>query len=264
MSLDQFKEAIDSYAGHPGQTIGVIGGDPTLNPHFAEMCQYMRSKLPREKCGLWTCLPKGKEHLREVIVSTFGQIFINSHERDDILHTPILVASEEVEQPKWWKENRIFNCWLARDWSCSVTPHGCFRCETMGALSMLFGKPGDGWPVEPGWWLRQPFDYKDQSEKWCKMCGAAIPLMKRASVEGVDDISPKMLERLKKIGSPKVKSGKYAVHDCKTITEDNRPVASYKDQEYRDAIAKRYGIFLTVVPPGYNSPNLYSNWSKPK
>lgn len=264
MTLDQFKAAVDSYSGFPGHTVGVIGGEPLLVPDVEKYFEYMRQRLPREKCGLWTCLPKGKEHLREDIAATFGQIFINSHERDDVLHTPVLVASEEIEQPDWWKENRIWNCWIARDWSPSVTPHGCFRCETMGALSMLFGEEGDGWPVEHGWWLRQPFEYKYQSEKWCKMCGAAFPLLKRASTEGPDDVSPKMLERLVSIGSPKVKAGKFVVHDCKTLVEDNRPCATYKDESYRAKIAARYGLFLTTVPPGYHSPNLLANWSVSK
>ena len=48
MEYDTFCRAVDSVMDHPG-LIGVMGGEPTLHPRFADMCQYLYEKLPKEK-----------------------------------------------------------------------------------------------------------------------------------------------------------------------------------------------------------------------
>ena len=261
MTVEQFKRAVDSCEGF--HSISLMGGDPVLNPYFEEFCLYLQEKVKRESCGLYTCFPPGKEHYRELIVKTFGRVFLNDHSRPDILHAPILVASEEMPFEPWVKAARIWRCWIQETWSFSVNPMGCWFCETAGSLAMLFNDGATAWPVEPGWWKRSPFEFKEQSDRWCKLCGAAFPMMKRPSVEGVDDVSPGMLKRLQEIGSPKIKAGKYVVHDMKTFQEDCRPKETYKDGAFRNQIAARYGIWLSTVPPGYSEPHLLRNWEKP-
>lgn len=118
-----------------------------------------------------------------------------------------------------------------------------------------------GWKVEPDWWKRSPKDFTAQMERYCVKCGCAMPLMRRESTDGRDDISPKMLELLKKT-SPKLKRGKYVKAKINEFHEDNRPTATYKDQEYRDKIAARYGIFLALRDSGYLKPHLIQNQEK--
>jgi hypothetical protein len=265
MTIEQFEKAVDSVEGFPHQ-IGLLGGEPLHHPHFEQLCEYLRTKFPREKCNLYTGLPPGKEHYREIIVETFANILINDHSRSDILHAPILVASEEMPFDKWMKDYKIYTCWVQREWGCgSVVPHGTFFCESAACLSMLFGEPGDGWPVEPGWWQRSPFEFKEQAEKWCRLCGAAFPMKRRLDSEGIDDVSPGMLERLVKIGSPKIRAGRYVVHDLKTFTDNGgRPNPTYKDQTSRNAAAARYGLWLSDNERHYNEPHLNSRWEKPQ
>ena len=263
MTVEQYKQAVDACVDFP-KPIGMIGGEPLLNPHFEEFCAYLREKVPRERCSLYTGLPPGKEKYRQIIVATFGNILINDHSRSDIEHAPFLVASDELTFEQWVKDYRIYTCWAHRWCVGSIVPHGAFFCEVISCLSMLFGKPGDGWTVEPGWWQRSPFEFKDQAEKWCKMCGAAFPMARRLSNEGIDDVSPGMLERLTKIGSPKIKAGKYVVHDLKTFCNDGgRPAPTYKDQTSRNVAAARYGLWLSDNERHYNEPHLLGgSWSK--
>ena len=103
MSFDQFKEAVDSMTDY-SRMIGLTGGDPILHPQFKEFCNYLHSKIPSERCGLWTTLPIGYEHYRKIIVETFKHIFINDHSRPDVIHHPFLVACQEVikEKDKMW------------------------------------------------------------------------------------------------------------------------------------------------------------------
>jgi len=96
---DEFKAAIDSlvdYAKLPHALVGFMGGEPLLHPKFAEFCEYAATKIPREKLGLWSTFPSGDKYAgyRDIIVKTFGNILLNDHSRDDILHAPVLMASE--------------------------------------------------------------------------------------------------------------------------------------------------------------------------
>jgi len=261
MDYEYFKKAVDSLIDFPNM-VGMMGGEPLYHPDFEKMCDYMASKIPKERLGLWTCLPEGKSHHRTVIAKTFGNIFLNDHTRDDILHGPVLVASDELSIDKYKKEQLIDKCWVQNYWSASINPHGAFFCEIAASLSMLLDdeKPPESWPIEPGWWKKIPEDFKTQVGKYCKGCGAAMPLKKRCSIEGIDDISPKVLERIKD-KSPKIKRGQYEVHKLKQFN-DNRKTATYKDMEYRQKTVDRYGMFITVNTKGFCSPYLKSDWSE--
>jgi hypothetical protein len=257
MPFDQFKEAVDSLVDYP-RMVGMMGGEPLLHPEFIRFCEYFCSKINYSKRGLWSCFPKGYEHYREVICKTFAHIFLNDHTRNDVHHCPVLVGAEEVmpNDPGMWV--MINQCWLQNSWSAAVNPKGAFFCEIAASMSLLFdGKPG--WKVEPGWWWKTPKDFTAQMEEYCPKCGCAMPLGRRVSVDGRDDISPKNLERLKD-KSFKIKRGKYVLSDLKMVTEPER-MASYKDADYRSRIADRYGIFLVLNELNFLTPFLKKEFS---
>lgn len=252
MGLDMFKEAVDSMVGFP-QMVGIMGGEPLLHPEFERLCEYALSKIPKERLGLWTCLPEGFEEYRTTICKTFGNIFLNDHTRDDIYHCPVLVASQEVIP----KREDIFivadNCWLQNSWSAAINPKGAFFCEIAASLSLLFDGPR-GWKVEPNWWKRVVKDYAEQVNEWCPQCGCAVPLKRRRSIDLVDDVSPGMLEKLRGI-SKRVDAGKYAISDLK-VTSINPQMAAYKDMKYRQRMAARYGMSISVTDRGFLEPFL--------
>jgi hypothetical protein len=257
-TLEQFKQAVDSLVGYPN-VFGFHGGEPLLHPQFEEFCKYALSKIPRERLGLWTCLPKGKEHYRELIVETFGNVFLNDHSKADILHAPILVGSEEITSlQEWQKQYLRHHCWVQNSWSAAVIDGKAYFCEVAAAIAYLL-KIDVGWELTPDWWTRSPQDFGTQLEL-CKLCGCALPMLKRSSTDSIDDMSPKWVERLKDT-SPKIKKGGYILHDM-VLRNDDRVMAAYKEQSYRDAIASRYGIFLMTNQRKYNEPYLMKNWSK--
>ncbi len=267
MSFDQFKAAVDSLEGYPefaakvsgrkpiGPYIGVTGGDPLLHPQFEEFCEYLRSKFPKEQCGLWSCFPRGREHLGETIVKTFSHVLINDHSISTIYHTPFLVGIEEVIPDKDEMWDRIDNCYIEYSWSASINPKGVFLCEIMASHALLFNEDG-GFPVEKGWWKRPSWEFKSQIEHYCPKCGGPASLPRRASTEKFDDISPKNLERLKAAGR-KVDMDRYVISDCKEVElKSLPPMAAYKDFSYRQGIAARYGMFLTINEQGFWTPHL--------
>jgi len=256
MEFDEFKVAVDSMVGYPKMT-GIQGGEPLLHPYFEKMCEYLSSKINPEQLGLWTTLPKGYEHYREIIVKTFKHIFINDHSRSDIYHHPPLVAIEEVIPDKNLMWGFIDKCWAQEWWSASINPRGAWFCEMAASLSMLF-EEGEGWKIEPGWWYRIPKDFTSQMEQFCPRCGMAASLRRRASIENVDDISSNNYLKLK----DKVRnSNRFIISDCK-IVKDPEPLAAYKNFDYRNSIAKSYGMFLVINSKNFWTPYLYKSWSK--
>ena len=237
--------------------IGFMGGEVLCHPQFPEFCEYALTKFPPEQLGLWSSFPKGYDSYRELICKTFKQVFLNDHSRNDIYHAPILVAAEEVVPHRGRMFLMANVCWLHEAWSASINPNGAFFCEVAASMSLLFGT-GKGWPVEKEWWMRSPKDYTEQIEEYCPKCGCALPLKRRPSIDGRDDISPGNLKRLEG-RSLKIAKGKYIVHDL-TVVNEPEQMAAYKDQRYRDQIAARYGMFLVLNDKGFLTPYLTKNF----
>jgi len=300
---EEFRAAIDSlveYSQQPHAMVGFMGGDPVLHPKFAEYCDYAASKIARDKLGLWSTFPDSPKYraYAETICRTFGNILLNDHSRDDILHAPVLMASEEYfrkpctrcggegflpggaecttcnQTGKVTDDLSLFaavdHCWVQESWSASINPKGAWFCEVAAALSDLFDGP-EGWKVEPGWWKRTPKDFQEQMDWACRKCGAALPLERiRNSQDSRDDVSPGNLERLKKIKSRKVARGEYALReefkfDKKLLENHGYPVQTYKEQQYRQNIAARYGILLVMNSRGYWEPTMMpANYKPPE
>lgn len=291
---ERFRAAIDSLVGYAElqhAVVGFMGGEPLLHPRFAEYCEYALSKIPREKLGLWSTFPDAPKYkaYAELICKTFGNILLNDHSRDDILHAPVLMAAEEYFRKPcpvcckagatvgaaWCTtcggtgtvtdERSLFasvnHCWVQESWSSSINPKGAWFCEVAAALSDLFDGP-EGWKVEPGWWMRTPMEFREQMDWACRKCGAALPLERvRNSQDNRDDVSAANLERLKAIKSRKVARGEYALReefkfDTKLLQNHGYPSQTYKDAEYRQGIASRYGIRLVLNARGYWEPTM--------
>lgn len=253
MTLVQFEQAVEAMEGYPKMT-GVMGGEPLLHPDFEKFCQLLqRSKIPTDQLGLWTCLPEGYEYLRDIICETFGHIFVNDHTRDDIYHAPVLVASQEVFPVKREMFYVTEHCWVQEAWSACINTKGAWFCEIAGSLSILFNG-NYGWKVEPGWWWKVTKDFREQIEEFCPKCGCALSLPRRRSIDVVDDISPGNLKRLQG-KSRKIDRGEYVVSDM-ILTNKPEEMAAYKDQFWRNQVARRYGIHLHVNEKGFCSPIL--------
>ena len=246
MDMDTFRRAVDSLADFPGM-VGMIGGEPLVHPQFAAMAEYLAAAIPEKKRrGLWSTVPPvlGRKY-GTLIREAFGNFYFNDHSLDRILHQPVLTAARELvpDAREMWR--LIDDCWVQKYWSASITPKGAFFCEVAASFDMLFDGPG-GWPIEPGWWKRTPDDYAEQKERACPRCGCAVPLPRRPSAEGIDDVSPGNLEALAAIGSPKVAAGRVAVYKG-DLAGEWHPGANWymSDVErglelaYRDGIARR-------------------------
>jgi hypothetical protein len=264
MDIETFQRAVDSMAGYDGM-LGIMGGEPTLHPGFAEFVRYYRDHwegfVPQTKgrepirrfadyhtsnlastdgqrCGLWTSLGIGYARHYELIQDTFGYQCVNTH-HNAAKHQALLVTRRELGIPEpIWRRLRDA-CWIQRLWSSSITPKGCYPCEIMAALDMLYDQiPDDerarlgipksgGWPIEPGWWRREPSDFGAMLD-WCELCGAALGTPARLATEGVQDISPWHMERLSRIESPAIQTGRHRVFDVTAArtTEPAAPVHS--------------------------------------
>lgn len=235
MDFETFKRAVDSLEGYVG-TIGIMGGEPTLNPEFEKMAEYLASKKPQKNneamlrpqqhfmdairdleaehtfvhpCmggirqtvngpGLWSAIGERYKKYYETIQDSIQYQALNDH-TNAMYHQPGLVSRKALGiSDEKWIELRD-NCWVQNLWSATITPKGAFFCEVAGALDMLFDGPG-GWPIESGWWKKSPEEFGDQL-KWCELCGLACQTFMRDANEEVYDVSEDIYEKLKQAGS---------------------------------------------------------------
>lgn len=243
MDFETFKRAVDSLDGYQGIR-SLMGGEPTLHPEFERFIRYLGSKFPKRKNpyvypqkdfiqkvhrveienfqmihdgverldvvgpGMFSNMGASYKKHYEVISDILPFQGLNDH-LNPVFHQSALITRRELGIPdEEWVTLRD-NCWMQNEWSASITPKGAFFCEIAGVLDMLLDGPG-GWKIEPGWWKRTPDEFGDQLH-WCELCGFALNTFTRDSSEEIDDISPEWYQRLQKLQSPKVKSGRVNV-----------------------------------------------------
>ncbi|MBN2566523.1 glycosyltransferase [Candidatus Woesearchaeota archaeon] len=173
MPLKEIEQALKSLKGWR-RVVGVFGGEPTLHPQFAEICGLMKKYFPKEQRGLWTSGGKLYRTHERLIEDTFGVINYNDH-KGRCYHQPVLVSGSELVKDKRLLDVLVSRCWLGQIWSPIITRQGAFYCEVAATLDLLYGT-GKGFPVEEGWWKRDPSECKAQSDLFCYQCGICLPL----------------------------------------------------------------------------------------
>ncbi len=260
MDFDTFKRAVDSLDGYQGIR-SMMGGEPTLHPEFERFIRYLGSKFPKREnpfvypqkdfikqvhrveldnfemindgveridvvgAGMFSNMGATYKKHYEIITDTLPFQGLNDH-LNPIFHQSALITRKELGIPddEWVKMRDA--CWLQNEWSAGITPKGAFFCEIAGVLDMILDGPG-GWKIEPGWWKRTPDEFGDQLH-WCELCGFALDTFTRDSAEEVDDVSPEWYERLERIQSPKLKSGRINV-----VNIENGKIAEESKKENR-------------------------------
>lgn len=253
MSIEQLEQAIDSLHGWRNK-IGIIGGEPTLHPDFEQICKTLQRSVPRQKMELFTTGGKLYEQYRPLIMETFGAISCNEHtpeQQAKCLHQPITVAINEAVPDKSLRDELIDRCWVQRAWCPSIAPSGAFFCEVAYAIDMITNGPG-GWPVKRGWWQKDPHEFRDQVERYCGMCGMAIPMERDLMSQRKEKFSPQLLENFKALRLNKLTDSWVQVFDQQFTAEDIAVAretwdpANYRQDLPRDCnwtemLIKKYG-----------------------
>jgi len=231
MSLDKLDAALKSLDGWPNK-IGIIGGEPTLHPQFSEVCALIRDRCAGRFVQLWTCGGTAYERYREEISATFAAVAFNDHSDPACRHQQITIASCDAVPNPQRRAELIRDCWVARLWCPSIGPKGAFFCEVACALDMLLDGPG-GWPIEPGWWQREPKAYEDQL--WtCQLCGMPVPMKTRPLTDGYESVSPTVYSKLQEHDCSRLDICK--VVDLDAATEMVQPSENWTPHKYRPGV----------------------------
>ena len=225
MDLATVRKAIDSLDGFPGN-IGLMGGEPTIHPQFAEICKIFQEMIPdKSRRQLWTNGCRWKQH-KDIILETFEphNCNYNDHSFPDSAHQPLLIAADDVLDDKELMWKLIDDCWIQQRWSASITPKGCFFCEVAAAQDYLFDGPG-GYPIERGWWKKTPAEFQDQVKRCCCNCSAAIPMPRPNAHAEKDLVSPSVAAKLAQVDSPKYKKGHIEIFDKRFSRDEIREYA---------------------------------------
>lgn len=199
LDLDHIEKALCSLKDWK-KGVGCFGGEPTLHPQFPEICELYKKHFPKHQCGLWT---SGGDNFRKyypLIRDTFGIINYNDH-KNPSLHHPLMIASEEIIPDSILRDKLIDNCWLQLHWSPIITAKGGFFCEVAATYDFIFSGPG-GYPLELGWWRKDPSQFQDQRDMYCRYCSIPLPFKPFRDDFKYDLVSPGNAERLKQAHSP--------------------------------------------------------------
>jgi len=234
MGIEDFKKAIGASRKYPG-LIAIMGGEPCIHPKFREITEFFAdnyggprrnngvmpianlieyrnttmSRVIGNKRGLFTSMGDRFYDNYELIMEAYDFLGLNDHQHDGE-HQAILVASKELPISEEVRRANIDKCWINAKWSAVVNQAGAYFCEIAGTMDLLFDGGKRAWKVEDNWWMREPREWKEQMF-WCDYCGAAQNTPSRRAKDGIDDISPEMVEMLKKAGSNKIRRGNYRV-----------------------------------------------------
>lgn len=217
MPVEQIEKAVDSLAEQPG-LIGFTGGEPTVHPQFAAICEMLRKKNPPKRYGLWTSGGRFYEQHKALIKKTFGYVHMNRHECF-ALHQPLTVAIQEVVEDPAYRQKLIDNCWVRQKWGPTIGFKGAFFCEIAAAWDLILDGPG-GFPIEPGWWQRSPEEIRAQLEPWCRYCGMALPLEREFHASVKEKMSPGNLALFREHRLPAATDKDVEIFDRKLSPED--------------------------------------------
>lgn len=238
MSMETLEKALLSVKNFP-KKIGIIGGEPTLHPEFKEMCKLIRKILPNKFVQLFTTGGARYEAHKELIQKTFSFVALNEHNEEQkrkCKHQPLTVAIQDVVEDEELMWKMIDDCWVQRRWCPTIGNKGAFFCEIAYAIDLILDGPG-GYDIEPSWWQKRPSQFQDQVKRYCRYCGAAVPLERDTIDGGIEKISEGNYELYRKLNLPRISEDEIRIFKEKlTVEQMNETRKTWAPWNYRGDI----------------------------
>ena len=180
-------------------------------------------------------------------------VLFNDHNRPLQKHHPMMIAVEDVVSDGQLSQQLIEDCWVAKRWSASINPNGCFFCEIAAAQSILFGEPA-GVPIEKGWWDKPVQFFSDQIKAACSRCGAPVPFSTVLVEEDKDYVSISNYNRLKALNTPrflrdriKLIQDRYGAEQIKELSQNWKPWDHWNGGDAYPDCYEIYGKFYGFI-----------------
>jgi hypothetical protein len=236
MSLEQITKALDTLKTWPTK-IEIIGGEPLLHPEFTKLCEIIRGKFPREKMALWTSERKKYKDLLPMIRRTFGFVAYNEHNAEQLRtckHQALTIAIKDVIQDAKLRKTLIDDCWVQRTWCPTINHFGAYFCEVAAAQDVLLNGGQNAWPVNHGWWKKEPHQFQDQVDKFCGNCGMAIPMERELINKKTEKFSSSLLREFREKNLAKVSDNDIEFFDYQFTKEEIiKNIRTWTPENYR-------------------------------
>lgn len=221
MSLECFREAVESVRGWPG-VVALFGGNPCSHPQFPELCKILAEVIPEtRRRGLWsndllrhgqvaynTFWPDGRFNLNahgipaaamRIKESLTGKLIMDS-DVNQSQHAPILVDYRNLglSNDEWVQKREA--CDINQKWSGAIVerdgkPYAYF-CEVAAALDGVRSE-NNGMYAFPNWWgsnMTEPVTgdntFPGQIKNCCdRGCGVPLRLKSRQDKDETYDVS---------------------------------------------------------------------------
>jgi hypothetical protein len=189
-------------------------------------------------------------------MDTFSHWNPNDHTAGGVHQTGLVDAQEMCEAlgiP--WEDFPKYRdaCWVQNTWSGSITPKGAYFCEHAGTLDLLYNNGRNAWPIEDGWWRRNPDQFGDQIHL-CEMCSLCLPGPSAVDSVERDILGKNHVVRLELVGSPAVKKNRFAQFDPEVhrehrevVTKDNYTAGPRVSPDNRSMMPRKLSAVVVCV-----------------
>lgn len=215
MELGYFEKVIQSLEEWKG-IIGIIGGEPLLHPKFPEICEIMRKYFPKTKYQLFTSHKENFKKYKPILDETFEYFAYNEHndaQKELCKFQPLTIAIGEVIKNEKLKAQLIDDCWVQKKWCPAVNNKGGFFCEVAAALDVILDGPG-GYDInDKNWWKKAPEAFKDQADRYCNLCGMAIPIERELIKNIKEKFTPELYNKFVQNGQKHMDNNTVEIFD---------------------------------------------------
>ncbi|GLR68645.1 hypothetical protein GCM10010909_33270 [Acidocella aquatica] len=170
LSLDQLKEFVTKslHQGRGWRRIRLLGGEPTLHPHFHEAIAVLEPLRARTPGLLIEVVTNGYgDKVKQALRKLPPHVAVENSQKSGPMQ-PHFGAFNKAPQDSWWHRLVDYRngCEIVRSCGMGLTPTGYYHCAVAGGIDRVTGE-GLGRTSLPA----ADDEMRDLMDRTCRLCG---------------------------------------------------------------------------------------------